>query len=178
MENIEGPYSFRNISLWIDGYDDIFSDFDPRPFSHRRLSDDFLTEVKKVSREGEEQVGELILLIPANVRKSGDEEMIIKRLRQYFRKNQQALTRKASLSRRKGILFTFAGMSMMFAASFIETEGPVQWTRNALRILLEPSGWFFVWTGLDILFYSSQKERTELEFFTKMAESKIIFKPV
>ena len=38
-----------SISLWIDSYDDIFSDFDPRPFSARNISDDFLYEVKKTS---------------------------------------------------------------------------------------------------------------------------------
>ena len=39
------------ISLWLDDYADIFSDFDPRPFSQRALSDDFLNEAKKVVRE-------------------------------------------------------------------------------------------------------------------------------
>ena len=39
------------ISLSLDNYDDIFSDFDPRPFSQRALSDDFLIEAKKASRD-------------------------------------------------------------------------------------------------------------------------------
>lgn len=44
QKNTKENYS---ISLWIDSYDDIFSDFDPRHFSLRNISDDFLYEVKK-----------------------------------------------------------------------------------------------------------------------------------
>ena len=35
-----------NISLILDSYDDIFSDFDQRDFSERSLSDDFLIECR------------------------------------------------------------------------------------------------------------------------------------
>ena len=31
-----------NISLVLDSYDDLFSDFDPRDYSQKALSDDFL----------------------------------------------------------------------------------------------------------------------------------------
>ena len=36
-----------NISIVLDSYDDLFSDFDPRPYRIRALSDDFLLECKK-----------------------------------------------------------------------------------------------------------------------------------
>lgn len=41
----------QNISIWLDTYDDIFSDFDYRQFSEKALSDDFLTELQKMYRE-------------------------------------------------------------------------------------------------------------------------------
>ena len=34
------------ISLILDTYDDMFSSFDPRPYSQRALSEDFLSEAK------------------------------------------------------------------------------------------------------------------------------------
>jgi hypothetical protein len=43
----------NEIKLMLDTYDDIFSDFDPRPFSQRTLSEDFLEEARKASREKE-----------------------------------------------------------------------------------------------------------------------------
>ena len=40
-----------NISLILDSYNDMFSDFDPRSFSERALSDDFLSECKRAARD-------------------------------------------------------------------------------------------------------------------------------
>ena len=48
----------RDISIWLDNYDDIFSGFDPKPYSERVLSDDFLTEVGKVCKEKDEGIDE------------------------------------------------------------------------------------------------------------------------
>src|SRR5690349_704077 len=39
------------LSIWLDTYDDIFSDFDPRPLNERALSDDFLSEARKMARD-------------------------------------------------------------------------------------------------------------------------------
>ena len=41
----------KDIKIWIDEYDGIFSDFDPRPYSERNMSDDFLNECNKLFRE-------------------------------------------------------------------------------------------------------------------------------
>ncbi|MBI2151367.1 hypothetical protein HYU21_01420, partial [Candidatus Woesearchaeota archaeon] len=41
-ERIEFEVREGNISLVLDSYDDIFSDFDPRDYSEKALSEDFL----------------------------------------------------------------------------------------------------------------------------------------
>src|SRR3989344_7271696 len=66
------------ISLIIDNYDDIFSDFDSRPYSHRNLSDDFMYEAKRVSKEMKEGVAELRFMIPGIERDSNHEGVIKK----------------------------------------------------------------------------------------------------
>ena len=38
------------VSILLDSYDDIFSDFDPSEYSERALSDDFCIQAKKHSR--------------------------------------------------------------------------------------------------------------------------------
>ncbi|MBI4652464.1 hypothetical protein HY745_14550 [Candidatus Desantisbacteria bacterium] len=73
------------VSLQIDSYDDIFSDFDPRPFSERTLSDDFLLESKKAFREKESGRFELRFLIPIKERKLESEKIIKKRLTDHFK---------------------------------------------------------------------------------------------
>ena len=37
----------KEISIAIDTWDDMFSDFDPRPFNMRALSEDVMAELKK-----------------------------------------------------------------------------------------------------------------------------------
>lgn len=51
IEETEKILEMSEISIWLDNYDDIFSDFDPRPYSQRSLSDDFLAEAKKIEHE-------------------------------------------------------------------------------------------------------------------------------
>ena len=91
----------RNISLWLDSYDDIFSDFDPRPFSEKNISDDFLYEVKKVSMESGFSIGEIKLLLPEKVRNSETESIITTRLFSFFEKNQQTVLKKKKLKLKK-----------------------------------------------------------------------------
>ena len=90
------PRKFRegNISLILDSYDDIFSDFDPRPFAHRALSDDFLLEAKRAARDKQGSL-ELRFLIPKNERKLDAETIIKGRLREHFKSEEATLEAKA-----------------------------------------------------------------------------------
>ena len=72
------------LSIWLDEYDDIFSDFDSRPIDERSLSDDFLAEVRKMVREKPSGAISLKLLIPADKRKKELETVAIKNLHTYF----------------------------------------------------------------------------------------------
>ena len=70
------------ISLIIDTYDDIFSDFDPRPFDQRTISDDFLFEIKRASKEKPSGVIELKFMMPEKLRKPEQEVLIRKGIRE------------------------------------------------------------------------------------------------
>jgi len=72
-----------NISMILDSYDDIFSDFDPRPYEQKALSDDFLVECKKAAEDKKTEV-ELRMLIPQTKRNPEAESKIKKRLRNHF----------------------------------------------------------------------------------------------
>ena len=41
----------KEIGIVIDSWDDVFSDFDPRPLSERTVSGDFVDELKKRYKE-------------------------------------------------------------------------------------------------------------------------------
>jgi hypothetical protein len=165
----------REISLWIDSYDDIFSDFDPRPFSARNISDDFLHEIKKVSRENDFNITELKLLIPETNRNTEDENIITKRLHSYFLKNEHYLIKKKIAERKDGFLYILLGTIMMLGASFVSSSQSTNIFMHILLVIFEPAGWFFVWVGLENVIYKSPKEKPELDFYSKMSKSKIVF---
>jgi len=60
----------------LDYYDDIYSDFDSRHYLKRRISEDFLFELRNALKYKRERVLDLLLLLPEQVR--------AKRLHNYF----------------------------------------------------------------------------------------------
>src|ERR1035438_1154396 len=108
----------HEVSIWLDSYDDIFSDFDPRPYSERSLSDDFITEAKKVSREKLLKINELNLLITENKRNAEQETIIIKNLHANFTRHYDYLHHQSIKIKRKGIMFILIGIPFMAAASY------------------------------------------------------------
>lgn len=163
------------ISLWIDRYDDIFSDFDPRPYSQRMLSDDFLNEAKKVVRETKPGMLELRFLAPKDLRNPDNENVIRRRLKDYFRKQAHAMEQEAKGVLKKGIVFAVIGVALMFIASLIYYMQSEGFLTTLLLVIMEPAGWFMVWYGLDQIFYTSRENRADLKFNQRMAKAEMSF---
>ena len=172
---VENTRFSRQVSIWLDSYEDIFSDFDPRSFSERILSDDFISELKRLSREDEFGVGELRLLIPEKSRNEELEKTITKRLHTYFKRSNYFIFQRIKKSKEKGLLFAAGGIIMMLLASYISGIHSDSFWVKLLFVLFEPAGWFFVWTGMDNLFFSARQRSADLEFYTKLAKTKVIF---
>jgi hypothetical protein len=163
------------ISLWLDTYDDIFSDFDPRPFSHRSLSQDFLQEAKRASID---KAGETILLqflIPAKIRVAEHESMIKKRLRDHFKKHYHVLMAEAKRTTVKGVFLTAVGTLMILGATYIYPENTTGFFQRLAFVVLEPSGWFISWVGLENVFHSMGQRKPDIEFYKKMSACEIQF---
>jgi hypothetical protein len=168
----------RDISIWLDGYDDLFSDFDPRPLFDRNISDDFMYEVRKVSRESHFQIKHLKLLVPAAKRNEETEEIITKRLHSFFRNNHQHFLKQKKSEKRKGSFFALLGISLMLSASYVSSLQSESFFKRLLFVVMEPAGWFMVWTGFELLFYPRRLQKTELDFYDKLAGSKIVFENI
>lgn len=56
------------VSILLDSYDDIFSDFDPSAYSERTLSDDFIIQAKKNFRNksGNKKISLGFFCLPIN----------------------------------------------------------------------------------------------------------------
>lgn len=170
QENI----NFRkgNISLFINSYNDLFSDFDPRGYSERMLSEDFIEECKRAAREEEGKI-ELILLCPKNKRNTKDEANIKKKIKEHFSyhfRKEHAIRKR---SRVEGVTWFLIGSIIMVLATFL--VGKTNFVLRFLEIMAIPSGWFLFWEGLDKIFITSRKILFNYKFYKKMAEATIVF---
>ncbi len=161
-----------NISLILDSYDDIFSDFDPRPYNIKALSDDFLLECKKASVDKDKEL-ELRFLVPRNKRKTNEEYEIRKRLRNHFQKHFKEKENEIRGIKKNGLIWFFLGAIVMFASTFFyELTGLLF---KFLFITSQPAGWFFFWEGLGKIFIESKKKKPDYNFYRKMSKAKIYF---
>ena len=163
------------ISLILDTYDDIFSDFDPRPYSSRGLSEDFLVEAKKASPGVNSTGHELRLMIPKAQRNVDNEALIKKRLKEYFRKRGAGMEEKRETAKRQGALMALAGFAILMLATYIISLDQKGLLFSFLIVVLEPCGWFTAWSGLETLVYKSKEKDLEIEFCRSMARAEITF---
>ena len=167
-----------NISLVLDSYNAIFSDFDPRSSLERGLSDDFLSECKKavLSRK---DVSELRLLMPSHLRNPNEETKIKKRLKEYFKKHFRQKEKDLKKIKMQGIAWFILGTIVMLTDTMIyEYKFFYEYSKflfNFLFVILQPAGWFFFWEGLGKLFIESKKETPDYEFYKIMSDANIYF---
>ncbi len=168
--------SVHSVSIWLDGYDDLFSDFDPRNYAERSISDDFITELKRHSVENELPVSEIKLLLPGNVRNTVNEEIISKRLRKHIQNLITLHEKKLAQRRRKGFLLILIGALLLLSAGYI--SGKLHnFMLRFLFVITEPAGWFFAWSGFEHLF-SYNRSSTELDFYRKFSRTTIHFQNI
>ena len=167
--------SKSEIALWLDTYDDIFSDFDPRPFNQRAVSVDFLDEAKRASREKVSGQVELRFLIPKDLRKESEEVQIKKRLKEHFKKHSDELNKGKKKTLARAVAFIFLGFAMLFFAALIDYWHKEGFFYSALIIFFEPAGWFTFWFSLEQLFEYFKEKTPEAEFYGKMSKAEITF---
>ena len=163
------------VQLTLDSYQDLFSDFDPRPYSERGLSDDFLHELKSAVGEVSFEEFEMIFSLPAKERNPELEKTIVERLHVYFKKREMVLLKEKRDFVKSGIWLTAAGLLLMCGSIFLVWYEENNRMLSLLRVMLEPAGWFMTWYGLDRVFYLSRKNHHALCFYQKAMKGKIIF---
>jgi hypothetical protein len=165
------------ISLVLDTYDDIFSDFDPRPYNERALSEDFLAAAKRAARDRGEGV-ELRFLIPKSVRNPAHEELIRQRLNEYFKRHYRMLKKEYANYRKNAMLLVFAGVVIgVIDAIVLSTLNLNTILADVVGIILTPASWYSVWTGFDHLIARPKEDAAEEAFYRKLRDTQISFAP-
>jgi hypothetical protein len=167
----------QEISIAIDSWDDVFSDFDPSPLEQRILSEDFLLELRKRYRET--QRGNYIITIyaPIALKDDASERIVIKRLKQYFRFRHLATVKEINDVRRKGTLFVFFGIIFLSTLTLIAYYKMLSLLAlELLGIVLMPLGWFGIWEGFSRITEAPPLLKQDLELFGRLSKAAYKFK--
>ena len=172
--NITKKYT-SDLSLWLDDYDDIYSDFDSRNYLKRRVSADFVNEVRVSLKNKNEKINDLILLLPQAQRDTSIEQKIMRNLKNYFNRQLYLYSEKHNKNLKRGIFLFITAILLMIANSIVSFQLNNNLFSSIIRIVLEPSGWFLAWISFDILYYDKHELRKEKYFFRELSQMKISF---
>ncbi|MBN2121371.1 MAG: hypothetical protein JW734_10005 [Candidatus Omnitrophica bacterium] len=162
----------KEIGVVIDSWDDVFDDFDPRPFNERTISGDFIYELKR--RYKETRKGGFIITIhaPLALKDPKAERMVTQRLKKHF--HHKFLQRKKEIikTRIRGGVFVgigIASLSFLTLATYFKFLSRL--TIEITSIFFMPLGWFGIWEGLSKLIDTSPKFLQEERLFEKLSKT-------
>lgn len=164
------------LSIWLDTYDDIYSDFDSRIYTKRRISEDFLEELHMALKYRNDHPSTLILLLPAVERNNTVENEIASSFKEQMRNRYYILLGKTRNTLLKGVLLLLSGLLLIGIVTFFSLKTNINYLSLLLRIALEPASWFMLWTGLDLLIFDFRKIKKESSFYNEISSMAIHFK--
>lgn len=169
--------NIREISIAIDTWDDVFSDFDPRPISERALSEDFIAELKKRYRETRAGGLALTIYAPVSLKDKAQEKAVIHRLKEHFKHRSLQRQKELNRIRMRGVIFVLFGIFCLGFLTFITySRAFSKLTIELLSIIFMPLGWFGIWEGFSKIVDTSPIFILEEILFKKLSKAVYNFK--
>jgi len=164
------------ISIAIDSYDDIFSDFDPRDIAQRDLSEDFISELMTRHRQDPKGKYNVLLVAPKAIADQSLEKKIITRLNRYFHVKHSQYSRAVKDLRLKGLVYIVAGTAILIALALATYYGRLSsLTLEFLGILFMPLGWFGIWEGFSKIVDIPFKLESDTDLYKKLSKASYKF---
>jgi len=136
------------ISIAIDTYDDIFSDFDPRDISQRDLSEDFIIELTRRHRQDIKGKYDVVLVAPKSIEDPAAEKKITSRLNRYFHQKYSRYIMAIREIRMRGLAYIASGMAILIVLALLTYYKKLDTlTLEIVGIVFMPLGWFGIWEG-------------------------------
>lgn len=167
----------QEITIAIDSWDDIFSDFDPSPLEQRILSEDFLVELKKRYRETQRGNFVITIYAPMSLRDDTSEKIVIKRLKQYFKFRHLSVQKEINEAVGKGLIFVIVGILFLAAltlGAYFKKLSTL--SLELVGIIMMPLGWFGIWEGFSRIIEPSELGKQDMELFVKLSKAAYKFK--
>ncbi len=176
INKLKHPEEIKTIVLSLDTYNDLFSDFDPRPYSVRTISNDFLLELKRVDPELIYNNYHILFVIPKGQRIIKDESIIKKRLTEFFNKEYLLHNNYKKKIIQLGSIFIALGVLVIFLFFYILPKYPnVMDSFSFFQIIFELVGWFLLWEGLNQIIFVSKEKRNHIKLYFRLSNAKITF---
>ncbi len=178
-DHIQHIKDIKEISIAIDRWEDIFSDFDPSPLSHRTLSEDFIYELKKRHRETKRGSFMITIYAPLSLKDEEKEKVVIQRLKQYFRFRAAQAKKQLGRIRARGIIFVVFGifsLGLLILLTYFKAFSELG--IELIGIALMPLGWFGIWEGFSKIVDASPMLRVDEDLFIKLSRASYRFKHV
>ena len=167
----------KEISIAIDTWDDIFSDFDPRPLSIRALSEDFIAELKKRYRETRKGAFLVTIYAPVSLKNAESEKAVTQRLKKHFKHRAMQRQKELNRIRRRGFIFVIMGVCFLgFLTIITYFQLYRELTIEILGIIFMPLGWFGIWEGFSKIIDTSPMFIQEEILFNKLSKANYQFK--
>ena len=162
----------KQVDIAIDTWDDVFSDFDPRPLNERILSEDFIAELKKRYRQTPRGSYRVTILAPKNLKDEQVETTVVQRLKKHFKYLSLQRQKEIIQIRVKGAIFVLFGICFL---TFLTLAAYFKWFGDLaieiVGIVVMPLGWFGIWEGFSKIVDTSPKFSQEEIFFDKLAKA-------
>nr|MBA4405505.1 hypothetical protein [Nanoarchaeum sp.] len=176
---MEKGFKFKyasEISLWLDGYDDLFSDFDPRKYQEKAISNDFLEELKRAAKDKPFDKIALNLLVPKTKRNLNNETVIKNRLEHHFNHHYELVKEEKKKIIKKGVILACLGLIVLFLLIYftrdISTDSMLV---NYPIGIVEITIWFLFWEGLNMILFETKSVNHNLDFYKKMSKCDVKF---
>ncbi len=168
----------KKVHVAIDCYDDIFSDFDPRPYCEREISEDLFKELLcRFSKIIDWTKIELAFSIPARERRVEQERVICDRLREEFGHRLGEVSKKLKRQRLKGWLMVLVGEALLVGEVLLSKfcGGLSDTVKQLLFAFSTPAGWYGAFMGIERLLEIPESLKKEKELYSKLDGCKISF---
>jgi len=166
----------KDISIAIDSWDDIFSDFDPRPMSDRTLSEDFIIELTRRYREGEKGRTVVTIHAPVELRNDPVEHVVINRIRLSLSQRHDQARMIIRRQRLRGLLFVILGFCFLSLLTLIEYKNVVTPLHyKFVEIIMMPLGWFGIWEGVSKIVDVDRMQLLEAKLYHHLAHASYHF---
>jgi len=174
MDEPQGPKSVTEVlqtaEIALDGYDDIFSDFDPSPYEKRLLSEDFLIELRR--RHAAKLKGGFVLnlTIPRALRSDKTEVLIKKRIKDHFRIRFKELEKASKDKVRHGAVLLVIGVLLSAAIIVIPMLETVPFL-TIFSVLI----WYTMWSGFEQIFEPARRLKRKTDFAERFMKAEYNF---